>query len=166
MFAASISGLYFYKRKKPMKLDQAGIDAIKKHEDFRAFPYQDIAGKWTIGYGHLIKPGESFPRDISIEEAEVILFNDAQIAMDAVNRLVKVPITQNQFNALVSFTYNLGTGALAESSVLRNLNNGDVQAAADSFLLWNKYRKSPGAPLVASAGLTNRRKAEAAVFLS
>lgn len=149
-----------------MKLDQAGINAIKKHEAFRAYPYQDIAGKWTIGYGHLIKQGESFERDISIEEAEVLLFRDAQTAMDAVNRLVKVPITQNQFNALVSFTYNLGTGALAESSVLRFLNEGNKQAAAESFKLWNKYRPSPGAPLVASAGLTNRRKAEAAVFLS
>ena len=149
-----------------MKLDQAGIDAIKKHESFRAYPYKDIARKWTIGWGHLIKPGESFPRDISIEEADKILFKDAQIAMNDVNRLVKVPINQNQFNSLVSFAFNLGGGALAKSTLLREINAGDFSNVEQNFAAWNKYRPYPGSPLVASKGLTRRRKQEAAVFLA
>lgn len=147
-----------------MKLDQAGIDAIKQHENFRAYPYRDIGGMWTIGYGHLIKQGESFPRDISIEEAEVLLYNDASIAMDDVNRLVSVPINQNKFNALVSFAFNLGGGALASSTLLKNINNGDLSNIENNFYVWNKYKKN--GVLTFSQGLANRRRSEAAVFLT
>jgi len=147
-----------------MKLDQAGIDAIKKHEAFRAYPYQDIAGKWTIGWGHLIKPGESFPRDISIEEADKILFSDARIAMDDVNRLVKVPLTQNQFNAMVSFAFNLGGGALGRSTLLREINAGDFSNIKRNFGMWNKAKIN--GVLTYSQGLANRRRDEAAVFLA
>jgi lysozyme len=146
-----------------MQLDQAGIDLIKQFEGFRAFPYFDSANKLTIGYGHLIKNNESFPRDISIEEAEVILEQDAQFAVDAVNLLVNVPLSQNQFNSLVSFAFNLGGSALKKSTLLRLLNAGDYDGAGDEFKKWNKVNQ--GGVLVVSTGLVFRREKEAGLFL-
>lgn len=147
-----------------MQLDQAGIDAIKLHEDFRAYPYKDLGGNWTIGYGHLIKTGESFQHDLSIEDADKLLFKDAQIAVSDVNHLVKIPLTQNQFNALVSFAFNLGGGALAGSTLLREINAGDLSNIEHNFYVYNKVRKN--GVLTFSQGLANRREKEAAVFLA
>lgn len=141
-----------------MKLDQAGIDLIKQFEGFRAFPYLDSAGLLTIGYGHLIKDYESFPHDISIEEAEGILAKDAQFAVDAVNGLVEVPLNQSQFNALVSFVFNVGVGAFSRSTLLKKLNSGNYQEALSQFRRWNRA----GGQVV--AGLVNRRKKEADLF--
>lgn len=143
-----------------MDIDGQGIELIKQFEGYRAYPYQDAAGLWTIGYGHLIKDSESFPHDLDINEATALLYQDAQIAVDAVNDLVSVSLTQNQFNALVSLVYNIGRGAFASSTLLRKLNAGDYQGAFNEFPRWNKA----GGQVI--AGLTNRRAAEARIFIA
>lgn len=145
----------------PRGLSMAGLNAIKKHEGFVGTVYKDQAGKPTIGYGHLIKPGESFTT-ISEPEAVALLAQDVSIAVDAVSQLVTVPLSQHEFDALVSFTFNLGEGALASSTLLRKLNASDRAGATAEFVKWNNVRQN--GVLVPSAGITNRRIAEARLF--
>ena len=93
-----------------MQLSAEGLDLIKKSEGFRDRVYLDVAGFPTIGYGHLIKPHESFPNGVTEPQAAAILSCDVQDAAEAVARLVKVALTQGQFDALVDFCFNLGAG--------------------------------------------------------
>ena len=141
-----------------MKTSQTGIGMIKSSEGVRLKSYQDGGGVWTIGYGHT----NGVKRGMVIAEsgAANMLQDDLHVAEEAVNRYVKIPITQNEFDALVSFTFNLGTGALQKSTLLSLLNKGDRTGAADQFLRWNHDN---GHEVV---GLTNRRKNERALFLS
>ncbi len=120
-----------------MKISPTGLEAIKLHEGLRLHVYKDVAGFETIGYGHLIKPGESFKK-ITEQEAHRILRADVKHAEAAVNRLVKVELSQAQFDALVSFVFNLGAGAFADSTLLQKLNAGDYQGAANELPRWNK----------------------------
>jgi lysozyme len=137
-----------------MQLSAEGLDLIKKSEGFRDRVYLDVAGFPTIGYGHLIKPHESFPNGISEPQAAAILSSDVQSAEQSVARLVKVALTQGQFDALVDFCFNLGVARLAGSTLLRELNADDYQAAARQFLAWDH------ADGVVVAGLQARREAE------
>lgn len=147
-----------------LELSRSGLDLIKKFEGFRASRYEDIAGKATIGYGHLIKPGETFPMTITQDRAEKILAMDSQEAQAGVRRGVAVPLTQNQFDALTSFVFNFGETNFRGSTLLKKLNAGDYLGAADEFLRWNKARVD--GVLREVAGLTNRRIAERHLFLS
>lgn len=140
-----------------MDLSLAGLAHLKTFEGLRLQPYQDVAGKWTIGYGHLIKAGEYFDT-ITEAQAAQLLNDDANTAEDAVNSLVKVPLTQSQFDALVSFVYNVGVGAFRRSTLLRLLNAGDYAGAAAQLPLW----RNAGGRVV--QGLVNRRAAEVAMF--
>src|ERR1700733_503620 len=137
-----------------MQLSADGLDLIKKSEGFRGQVYRDVAGFPTIGYGHLIKPGETFPNGITEPQAAAILAGDVQQAEQAVARLVKVGLTQGQFDALVDFCFNLGAGRLAGSTLLRELNVGNYQAAGEQLLAWDH------AGGVVVAGLKVRREAE------
>ncbi len=137
-----------------------GIALIKNFEGLRLEKYQDVVGKWTIGYGHLILPDESFSAAIPEAQADALLRQDLGISEKAVNQYVIVPLTQNQFDALVSFTFNLGVGNLKSSTLLRVLNARQYQDAANEFLRWDKA----GGKQV--AGLTRRRTAERALFIS
>jgi lysozyme len=137
-----------------MQLSTEGLDLIKKSEGFRGRIYRDVAGFPTIGYGHLIKPGESCPDGITGLQAVAILAADVQAAEQAVARLVKVALTQGQFDALVDFCFNLGAGRLAVSTLLRELNAGHHDAAAQQLLAWDH---AGGA---VNAGLKARRQAE------
>jgi GH24 family phage-related lysozyme (muramidase) len=137
-----------------MKLSVAGLALIKKAEGFRGKVYLDVAGFPTIGYGHRLAPSESFPDGICETQAEVILLWDVHEAEQAVSRLVLVELTQGQFDALVDFTFNLGSGRLAESTLLEDLNAGNFDAAAAQLLRWDHS----GAEEV--AGLKARRQAE------
>jgi lysozyme len=137
-----------------MQLSAEGLDLIKKSEGFRDRVYRDVAGFPTIGYGHLIKPGESFPDGIAEPQASAILAADVRAAEQAVARLVKVALTQGQFDALVDFCFNLGAGRLAGSTLLRELNAGHCDAAAQRLLSWDR------AGGVVNAGLKARRQAE------
>lgn len=140
------------------RISPAGLDLIKRFEGVRYRAYQDAVGVWTIGYGHTstARPGMT----ISPTQAEELLRQDVERFEAAVERLVRVPLTQSEFDALVSFTFNVGEGALRSSTLLRLLHAGSIQAAADQFLRWTH---AGGREL---AGLVRRREAERALFLS
>jgi lysozyme len=140
----------------------SGIDFIKKHEGLRLTTYKDTAGHDTIGYGrtkNIPKTGK-----ITKEEAEQMLIEDIEAHEQEVRNAVKVPLTQEQFDALSSFTFNLGGPALRRSALLKKLNAGDYEGAADEFVKWNKERVK--GKLQPNRGLTKRRQAERELFLS
>ena len=139
-----------------MSLSSGGLDLIKSHEGLRTSAYQDPVGVWTIGYGHTgtAKPGQK----ITEAQAEQLLRKDVGWAEDAVRKNVKVPLTQGQFDALVSFTFNLGAGALGRSTLLKKLNAGDYAGAQAEF---GKFVHAGGRVL---PGLVRRRGEEAALF--
>jgi lysozyme len=136
-----------------------GIDFIKQHEGLRLAAYDDGTGKKTIGYGHT----KDVPDKITKEEAEAKLIADIEEHESAVKEAVKVPLTQEQFDALTSFTFNLGAGAFKRSTLLKKINEGDLKGAADEFLKWDKARVK--GKLVPMRGLTKRRQAERELFL-
>lgn len=120
-----------------MHLSRAGLELLKKSEGFRNRSYADIAGFRTIGFGHRQGSGETYPDGISPEQGEKILEADVLTAEAAVTRLVRVPLTQGQFDALVDFAFNLGAGRLASSTLLVYLNAGKYEAAAWQLLAWD-----------------------------
>lgn len=140
-----------------MRTSEAGIALIKSFEGFSATPYKDAAGHNSIGYGHKIQPGELFDR-ITEETAEALLRSDLADAENAVNDLVTVTLNQNEFDALVSFTYNLGRTRLEDSTLLQLLNTRDFDGASAQITRW----KYIGTTL--SSGLSRRREAERALF--
>ncbi|QLD07648.1 lysozyme [Citrobacter freundii] len=146
-----------------MQTSDKGIALIKQFEGCKLTAYQDSVGVWTIGYGWT-QPvdGKSIRAGMTIkqETAERLLKTGLVSYESDVSRLVKVGMTQGQFDALVSFTYNLGARSLSTSTLLRKLNAGDYAGAADEFLRWNKA----GGKVL--NGLTRRREAERALFLS
>lgn len=153
-----------------MSLSASGTSLIKQFEAYRASPYRDSKGVWTIGYGNTYYPnGRSVTsRDAPISEpqaAELKQYVTNRDFVPAVNLMLRGEIaqgkiSQNMFDALVSLAYNIGTGALAKSSVIKHLKNGDKQAAADAFLA---YKYSGGKFL---SGLLNRRQKERQLFLA
>lgn len=146
-----------------MQTSDKGIALIKQFEGCKLTAYQDSVGVWTIGYGWT-QPVDGKPilagMTIKQETAERLLKTGLVSYESDVYRLVKVGLTQGQFDALVSFTYNLGARSLSTSTLLRKLNAGDYTGAADEFLRWNKA----GGKVL--NGLTRRREAERALFLS
>lgn len=143
-----------------MQISDKGLALIKVSEGFRNHTYLDIAGLPTIGYGHKLTAGESFPNGITEDQASAILTHDAIQAKDAVLRLVKVSLTQGQFDALVDFVFNLGSGRLASSTLLVDLNDGNYDATAEQILRWDH---SGDKEVVA---LKARREAEVELWLS
>lgn len=150
-----------------MRTSENGIELVKAFEglhkvksDGNVRSYRCPAGRWTIGYGHThgVRSGET----ITPEEAEDLLRKDLEDCEATVERMVKVDLTQNQFDALVSFVFNLGQGNFGSSTLLRKLNRGDYEGAAEEFTRWNKARVD--GELKALPGLTRRRTAEAALF--
>jgi lysozyme len=137
-----------------MQFDKAGLDLLKKSEGFRNRTYLDGAGIPTIGYGHRILPSESFPNGIDEPQATAMLLNDIRSAEQAVIRLVRVALTQGQFDALVDFVYNVGSQKLAASTLLRDLNIGRYSTAAAQLLSWDHIG------LKECTGLKARREAE------
>src|SRR6185295_9414570 len=133
--------------------------------DHIVMPGDPVKGVLTIGYGHTSAAGE--PKvmagmTITKELADQYLANDLIKVERDVERLVKVPLNQNQFDALVSFTFNLGAGNLARSSLLKKLNAGDYSGAADEFLKWTGAKQIGSGPI---PGLVRRREAERKLFL-
>lgn len=142
-----------------MDISQKGIDLIKSFEGCRLSSYKCPAGVWTIGYGHTgcdVKPGHV----ISQEQADKYLKMDLIVHSNNVSRLVKVPLNQSQFDALVSFEFNVGYGAFNSSTLLRLLNQGKYTDAANQFDRW-VYANRKVLP-----GLVRRRAAEKSLFLS
>jgi len=120
-----------------MKFSAAGMHLLKKSEGFRAQVYLDAAGFPTIGYGHRLLHRDSFPNGIDEPQAANLLLSDVRDAEQAVQRLVKVPLTQGQLDALVDFCFNLGAGKLASSTLLKALNAGRYDEAVEQLLRWN-----------------------------
>lgn len=146
----------FFTPGENMHTSQKGLDLIKSFEGLRLSAYKCPADVWTIGYGTTVgvKPGQT----ITKERAEELLREDVKRFEQQVLRLVKVPLTQGQFDALTSFVYNLGAGNLSNSTLLRLLNAGDYKGAAAQFDRWTK---AGGKEL---PGLVKRRAAERALF--
>ena len=119
-----------------MKLSENGTKLIKKYEGCRLKAYKCPRGVWTIGYGHTnnVRPDDVITQD----EAEELFKQDVKVFENAINRLIKVKLNQNQFDALVSFTFNLGYGdrGLGGSTLLRLLNNSDYIGASKQFSRW------------------------------
>jgi GH24 family phage-related lysozyme (muramidase) len=141
-------------------MSKTGLDLIKRFEGFSPTVYICPAGYPTIGYGHVVKPQEreQFASGITTEQAETLLRQDVQTAERAVLRLITVPLTDGQFDALVSFTFNLGAGALQRSTLRRNINRGDHAAVPAEFRkwVWAGGRKLEG--------LVRRREVEATLY--
>ena len=142
-----------------MKTSEQGLDLIRNAEGLRLAAYLCPAGILTIGYGHTgpdVKTGQK----ITAEQANELLVKDVERFEKAVSELVTVPIKQGMFDALISFSFNLGAGALKGSTLLKKLNAHDIAGAADEFLKWNKAK---GKVL---KGLTERRERERELFLA
>jgi lysozyme len=139
------------------KMQTVNYEIIKQFEGLRLEAYKCPADVWTIGYGHTnkVKPGDA----ITEGEADILLALDVQEAERAVSSYVDVDINQNQFDALVSFVYNLGAGNFKSSTLLKKLNQGDYLGAANEFQRWNKA----GGKVL--RGLVRRREAEANLFI-
>ena len=144
-----------------MKISNNGLNLIKQFEGLKLNAYDDGVGVWTIGYGTIkypngvrVKHGDK----ITQAQADQYIANDVATFERAVNMLVNVPLNQNQFDALVSFTYNLGATNLSASTLLKKLNLKDYNGAAGEFQKWNKA----GGKVM--TGLVRRRKAEMELF--
>lgn len=138
------------------------VDAIKGHEGLRLVAYLDSVGVWTIGYGDT---GPDVVKGLVITkaQAEERLRKRLREFEGYINRAVKVKLTQNQFDALVSLVYNIGPTNFLSSTLLRKLNASDYVGAADQFLVWNKGRVDGKLQVI--NGLTNRRREERELFL-
>ncbi len=143
-----------------MQLSAAGLELLKRSEGFRSHTYNDVNGFPTIGYGHRLLDHESFPDEIGEPQAAGMLAVDVRSAEQAVTRLVKVPLSQGQFDALVDFCFNLGVGRLASSTLLKALNRGRYADAAEQLLRWDIAGGQE------NAGLKARREAEYALWHS
>ncbi|HFK7184570.1 TPA: lysozyme [Serratia odorifera] len=146
-----------------MQISKSGIELIKRFEGLRLKAYQDSVGVWTIGYGWT-QPvdGKKVGPSMQIDQATADRLLKCGVVQyeQGVNQLVKVKITQGQFDALVSFAYNLGLRSLSTSTLLKKLNAGDKAGAADEFGRW------VNAGGVELKGLVRRRAAERESFLS
>lgn len=167
------------------EMPQEGIELIKSFEGIpdgdpstvNLDPYLDPLDIWTIGWGHAVVSAgvmlrgaanralakAMFPGGITLEQAEALLRGDLVSRAADVLRLVKVPLSDNQFGAVMSFVFNCGAANFGGSTLLKLLNAGNGAGAADQFLVWNKGRKN--GVLVELPGLTRRRRAERALFL-
>jgi lysozyme len=144
-------------------INDRGIAVIKQYEGIKLDAYQDVAGIWTIGYGHIrgVMPG----MHISQEEAEQALQDDLTGTEAAVDGATSDgETTDNQFSAMVAFAFNVGTANFRQSSLLKEHLAANYQRAADDFLMWNKARIN--GVLQPVTGLTNRRNAERGLYLT
>jgi lysozyme len=151
-----ITNRYTHIEENIMAIAQSTLAFITKEEGARNKAYKDSKGLWTIGVGHLIKSSEQHLINATLtdEQVEELLRSDLKWCSEAVESSVKVPLTQNQFDALYSLCFNIGETNFRKSTVVKKINENDLKGAADAILMWNK-------PEV----LVNRRKRERALFL-
>ena len=149
---------------------EAAITLLKAFEQgpeggFAPFIYRCPAGHKTIGWGHLVRPGEKFQQPISAAEAELLLRHDLLTAGGWVGVSVRVPLTQSMMDALVCFTFNVGYAAFRRSSLYAYLNAGRYETAANEFLKWDKAKNPKTGQKERLTGLSRRRQAERELFL-
>lgn len=151
-----------------MKVSQKGLEFIQKHEGLKFQSYRDSASIPTIGYGTTrYENGDPvlMGQVIDKERADALLAYWVGVFAEGVDKLVDVQLTQNQYDAIVAFAYNIGLGGFKTSSVLKRLNkNPNDPAIRDAFMLWNKA--TVNGKKVPITGLTNRRRAEADLYFS
>ena len=140
-----------------MTYSDAGLQMTEQFEGLELTAYQDQVGVWTIGYGHT-GPDVYGGLTITEDQAEQLLASDIAGSVTCVNDAVTVELTQNQFDALVDFVFNLGCASLHISTLLRFVNQGDFDSAAPQFLRWDHA----GGKVI--PGLLARRKAEMTLF--
>ncbi len=143
-----------------MKTSERGLALIKEFEGLSTECYADVGGKATIGYGHLCKADETFPKRITEGEATALLCTDLEFAEACVEGIVDVVLTQNQYDALIALIFNIGCGAFTRSTLLRKLNHGDYHGARDEFQRWCRVNGKE------VSGLLRRRIAEQLLFSS
>jgi lysozyme len=148
-------------------LSDNGIAKLKALEGFKAKPYADSAGKKTVGYGHVVVSGDGVALGdiISPVKGTELLETDIKKAVASVNGCVTKDITQNQFDALVIFAYNVGVSAFQGSTLLKKVNSNDLEGASLEFLKWDKVHTAQGM-FIELPGLKNRRLAEQELFLT
>ncbi len=153
-----------------MQISENGACFIKRWEGLRLKAYQDVAGVWTIGYGHTSGfAGSRFGPQSAItqEEADALLREDLGPFQDNLNLwadINSVTLNQNQYDALISFIFNVGFHAFERSTAAKRLKQGNYAGAAEALTWWNKARV--GGKKVEVLGLTRRRAAEKALFLT
>jgi len=154
--AIHITNNYTHLEEDIMAIAKSTLSFITQEEGHKNKAYKDSKGLWTIGVGHLIKPDEQHLLNATLTDEQVqdLLKSDLKWCSEAVEGSVKVPLTQNQFDALYSLCFNIGETNFKKSTVVRKLNANDYTGAADAILMWNK-----------PAVLINRRKREKALFL-
>lgn len=144
-----------------LAINDRGIDIIRRSEGLRLQSYY-LAGQWLVGYGHAATAKKDMT--ITVDHADMLLLSDIRRAEEGVRRLVEVPLNENEFSALVSLAYNMGVGAFQRTAVLRRLNAGDREGAAEAF----RYLVTAevGGERVVLDALKRRRAAERALFLT
>lgn len=147
----------------PRKVTASGIDLVKRFEKYSPTVYLDEGGRAHIGYGYLLQPGENIAY-MSEPEAAAKLKSKINEAENVIDNYVTVPLTQNQYNALASFVYNIGVNAFIGSTLLKKLNRRDYTGAANEMLRWNKITKD--SKKIVSQGLVRRRNIEKDLFLT
>lgn len=151
---------------KPWKLSDDAIDFLKDFEKFKSAIYNDSEGHATIGYGHLIHRGsicgaiseQPFLNAFTKEQATVLLRNDLKSREEVVNTSVRVPLFQNEYDALVIFCFNIGNAGFNSSTVLKKINAGKYDQVPDKIMIWNKAKGKE------VNGLTNRRLEEVEIY--
>lgn len=144
-----------------MTVSDRGIALVREFEGFSPTAYDDVAGKQTIGIGHLIRANETFGK-LSESDAVALLCRDLEDVEACLADLVEAPLTQNQYDALASWIFNLGRGAFERSTLLRKLNLRDYDGAAEEFPKWS-YARVRGS-MTRVDGLLRRRLAEQLLF--
>lgn len=148
-----------------MTIGTNGLNLIKGFESLRLDVYKCPAGIPTVGFGHVVLPNEPYrlKQKITLDDAMRLLRSDCAKFEKAVSAAIKVPLSQNQFDACVSLAFNIGADAFASSSVAREINRGNFESAAERFLLW-RFATVNGKKTVLR-GLVRRREAERELFL-
>ncbi len=141
-------------------VDSLGYNLIRQFEGYYPFVYKDVGGIPTIGFGHVLIKGENFDQPLMGPDAESLLERDVSSRQSQINRLLKTPLSNRQYDAISSFSYNLGTTTFAKSSLLRQINAGNLQGAVPVFTRYDHVGNT------ISRGLFLRRRAEAALFAS
>ena len=154
----SILIVYMIKINKSLVPSLLLFTLLMDFEKFAQTPYEDGAGTMTIGYGHAIKEDESFT-SITEKEARALLLEDVESHRDSINNLVDVPLNQHQYDALVSFVFNIGEDVFRKSGLLRELNKGNYNEVPRRFMMYINDVQPDGTKKVVK-GLIPRRKAE------
>lgn len=150
-----------------LQLSPSGVTFLHDAEELRLTSYPDSKGVWTIGWGTTRIDGKPVRPGMTCTEEQALAWANADCreALDAIEASVRVPLTQNQIDALCSFAYNVGIGGFKSSSLLRAINSRQP-IAEDLFTRWNKIRDPKTGQLVVLNGLTNRRKREYKLFIT